>query len=294
MRNFWLNLAILGFSSFFISSCSANIEGPLEYSDERITIETSTGREIPVRLLTPEGCSKCALVIFSHGANSTYDRYNKLLLPIAEAGYRVAIPNHTDSEEHPHRGDYKPQDWSPTRLEDYATIATQYETDHLFAVGHSFGALIAQIAGGATLPNMPKVDIPRPLAVIAYSPPGAVPNFFPAKTWSSVNVPTLVSTGTTDIVPMMAEKWELHLNSYEETASELAYALIYDSMDHYMNGAYGRETDIETTERDQSINHLVQSSLFFMDYIKTGNRPTQDQWNELEQSFVEARANHEQ
>ena len=93
---------------------------------------------------------------------------------------------------------------------------------------------------------------------------------------------------------MMAEQWELHLASYEETASELAYALIYDSMDHYMNGAYGRETDVETTERDQSINHLVQSSLFFMDYIKNGNRPTQDQWNELEQSFVEARANHEQ
>ena len=294
MRNLLLNLALLSCAGFFFSGCSTKTEGPIEYSDERISIQTSTGREIPLRLLTPEGCSKCAFVIFSHGANSAYDRYDKLLLPIAEAGFRVAIPNHTDSEEHPHRGDYKPQDWSPTRLEDYATIAAQYETDHLFAVGHSFGALIAQIAGGATIPNTPEVDIPRPLAVLAYSPPGAVPNFFPAKTWRSVNVPTLVTTGTTDIVPMMAEKWELHLTSYEETSSELAYALIYDSMDHYMNGAYGRETDLDTPERDQSINHLVQSSLFFMDNIKNENPPSQIQWNELEQSFVEARANHEQ
>lgn len=246
-----------------------------------------------MRLLTPEDCAKCALVIFSHGANSTYDRYDKLLLPIAQAGYRVAVPNHTDSEDHPHRSDYKQPDWSPTRLEDYATIAATYETDHLIAAGHSFGALIAQIAGGANLQPAPETELPRPIATLAFSPPGPVPNFIPAELWRSITVPTLVTTGTTDIVPMMAEHWELHLVSYEEIASDLAYALIYDSMDHYMNGVYGRETDIETTERDQSINHLIQSSLFFMDSIKNETPPTHAQWVSLEKGFVEARANHE-
>ena len=287
-------LTTLSFVGFFVSSCSPNIDATSEYTDEQVTIETTTGREIPLRLLTPEGCTKCALVIFSHGANSAYDRYDKLLLPFAEAGYRVAIPNHTDSEEHPSRGDYKQPDWSPTRLEDFATIAAQYETNNLFAAGHSFGGLIAQIAGGTRLPNTPDLNFHDPLAVLAFSPPGPVPNFIPAESWRSITVPHLVTTGTTDIVPMMADKWELHLASFNETSSELAYALIYEKMDHYMNGTYGRETDIETAEREEAIKHLVKSSVFFMDQVKSGNPPTSVEWNMLQQSFVEARANHEE
>lgn len=110
-----------------------------------MTLSTANGRDIPLRLLTPEGCNKCALMIFSPGANSTYDRYNELLLPLAQAESRIAIPNHTDSEDRPNRGAYKPQDWMPTRLEDYITTASTYETDYLIAAGHSFGGRICEL-----------------------------------------------------------------------------------------------------------------------------------------------------
>ena len=279
--------------TLIIAGCIAQSEQPVKYSDERMTVQTPSGRDIPVRVLTPEGCTKCAFVIFSPGANATYDRYNKLLLPIAQAGYRVAIPNHTDSEDHPNRVKYSPEDWTPTRLEDYAAIAAQYETEYLIAAGHSYGALIAQIAGGAQIPNTPKIELPRPRAVLAYSPPGAVPNFFPANSWNSMNVPTLVTTGTTDLVPMMAETWEMHLSSYEQAPKKFAYALIYESMDHYMNGAYGRETDNETPEREKAIKHLIKSSLFFIYNVRNNKAPTAAQWKTQEETFVEARANHE-
>ena len=286
-------MTAIGLSLIFLAGCQAQTETSSKYVDERLTLKTDTGRVIPLRLLTPEGCTKCPLVIFSSGANATYDRYNSLLLPIAQAGYRVAIPNHTDSEDHPNRADYSPQDWTPTRLEDYAAIAAQYETDYLIAAGHSFGALIAQIAGGAQLPNTPKIDLPRPRAVLAYSPPGAVPNFIPAKSWTSMAVPSLVTTGTTDIVPMMAETWEMHLSSYEQAPRSLAYALIYQSMDHYMNGAYGRETDEETPERETAMKHLIESSLFFIYNVRNYKAPSATLWETQEETFVEARANHE-
>ena len=292
MKSFGIILAV-GYGLILLAGCTAQTETSLKYSDERLTLKTDTGRDIPLRLLTPEGCKTCALVIFSHGANSTNDRYNNLLLPMAQAGYRVAIPNHTDSEQHPNRTDYDAQDWTPTRLEDYATIASQYETNYLIAAGHSFGALIAQIAGGAQLPNMPNIDLPSPRAVLAYSPPGAVPNYIPATSWSSMTVPSLVTTGTTDIVPMMAETWEMHLSSYDQAPSELAYALIYQSMDHYMNGAYGRETDDKTMERQKAVKHLIESSLFFVSNLRNNNLPSAKQWETQEENFVEVRAHHE-
>ena len=293
MTNLRIIPGLLSLAALTIAGCKASSELTSNYTDERLTLEASNGRSIPLRLLTPDGCTKCPLVIFSHGANSTYDRYNKLILPIAEAGYRVAIPNHTDSEDHPRRAEYKGPDWSPTRLEDYTIIAAKYETNHLIAAGHSFGALIAQIAGGTKMPNMPEMDIPQPVAVLAYSPPGPVPNFISSESWQSISVPTLVTTGTTDIVPMMADDWELHLGSYETAPRELAYALIYESMDHYMNGAYGRETDNETAERDRSMTHLVESSLFFIDNVRAGTPLSSAEWETLERRFVEARANHE-
>lgn len=293
MKKLAIILVVIGFASLGLTGCQSAPEGTLNYTDERVTLSTTGGRDIPLRLLTPDGCNKCALIIFSPGANATYDRYNKLLLPLAQAGYRIAIPNHTDSEDHPNRGDYKPQDWMPTRLEDYAEIASTYETDYLIAAGHSFGGLIAQIAGGAQTVNASKLDPPRPRVVLAYSPPGPVPNYLAPESWNTLSVPTLVTTGTTDIVPLMAEQWEMHLVSYEETPRDMAYALIYEKMDHYMNGAFGRETDDNTVERDRAVEHLIQSSLFFVNSVKNGKPPSTAQWDKREQNFVEARANHE-
>ena len=269
-----------------------DIKADLEFSDQVDILSTAKGRNISVRVLTPEGCNACPLIIFSHGANAAYDRYDALLLPLARAGYRVAAPNHTDSEEHPDRADFGPPDWLLNRLEDYDVIASRYETNYRIAAGHSFGGLVAQIAGGAEIASAAAQVNPayRPNAVLAYSPPGPIPNYIEPQGWSKISVPMLVTMGTEDIVPMMAEQWELHLVSFESAPPNLSFALIYENMDHYMNGAYGRETDAKSPERDQALKHMTEASLFFLSKLRSSGTMSAKDWETQEQTFVETRA----
>lgn len=259
-------------------------------TDEIVALSTNEGRNISTRVLTPDGCEACPLVIFSHGANAAYDRYDALIVPLAQAGYRVAVPNHTDSEDHPDRAAYTPADWLPNRLEDYNVIAARYETDYRIAAGHSFGALIAQIAGGAEMTSGASIDVTfMPDAVLAYSPPGPIPSYIEPEGWSQIEVPILVTTGTKDIVPMMAEEWELHLVSFVSAPPSQSFALVYENMDHYMNGAYGRETQVLSMERDRAVKHMVDASIFFVTKFRDDNKLSSADWKTLENDFVEAR-----
>lgn len=288
-------------ASPFAAGCASNVFDEnqsavtnifkFEITDQVEMLTTETGRNLSVRVLTPEGCNACPLIIFSHGANAAYDRYDALILPLAKSGYRVAAPNHTDSEDHPDRADFSPPDWLPTRLEDYDVIASRYETNYRVAAGHSFGAIIAQIAGGTEIPSGAQVDPAlRPNAVLAYSPPGPIPNYIGPNGWSKINVPNLVTTGTKDIVPTMVDQWELHLVSFESGPPKQSFALIYKNMDHYMNGAYGRETEAISLEREQALLHMTEASLFFLSKHKKAGKMSAKDWETQEQIFVEARA----
>jgi len=202
------------FVSIAITACGSQPDS-YEISDSIQTLSSESGREITYRYLKPENCIDCPFVFFSHGAFSTYDRYDALLLPLAKKGFHIAAPNHTDSEEHKFRDEYTQAQSLPNRLEDYEIILNHYNPREYFAAGHSYGAMIAQISAGATLSGVASensVDISlRPKAVIAISPPGPIPNYMERQGWQHVERPSLVVTGTTDIVPGMADNWEDHL-----------------------------------------------------------------------------------
>jgi len=273
-----------------VKSADRPLEG-LPLTDETLTLKTDTGRAVPVRVLTPGGCKACPLIIFSHGANAAYDRYDAVTLPLAKAGYRVAIPNHTDSEEHPKRANYTPQDWLTTRIEDYNVIAANYKTNFRIAAGHSFGALIAQVAGGAEMSSGVHIDKAfQPSAVLAYSPPGPIPNYIEPEGWAKITAPSLITTGTRDIVPMMAENWELHLVSFESAPAGTSVALIYEDMDHYMNGAYGRETEATSEASTTALTHITEASISFLEDIQNNGSVTNGDWQSQERPFVEARS----
>lgn len=269
---------------------------PYKYSDTKTELTADDGRAIPLRLLEPAGCDEtCPLVIFSHGAFSTYDRYDAVLLPLVELGYRVAAPNHVDSEEHPNREDYGQADSMGKRVEDYAVIASHFEADTVFAVGHSYGGLIAQIAGGAKLSGpagaLNMDETMRPDAVVAISPPGPFPGGMDAEGWSHNEVPMLVVTGTTDILPGFVDDWRDHLASYEASLHEETFALIYTGMDHYLNGSYGRETPAtgdELSARDSAIRHMLYAMDKFMDSTASATVLSETDWQTLASPIVEA------
>ena len=256
-----------------LSEAAAKDIRPQPYALTSTTTDLTTpdGRDIPLRLIEPVGCSDCPLIIFSHGAFSTYDRYDALLLPLAERGYRIAAPNHVDSEEHPNREAYGQPDAMGKRVEDYDVIAAEFDADQLLAVGHSFGGLIAQLGGGAALSGpaaMLQVNPDhRPLAVVSISPPGPMPGVMEPEGWSKVETPQLVITGTTDTLPGFVDDWRDHLVSFEAATHPDTFSLVYTGMDHYLNGAYGRETELTgdaLTARDAAMTHLIAATDRFL------------------------------
>ena len=256
------SLVILLIGGLLLSSCSMPSQRNNEVAGASIEkrqyiVHSADNRKIAVSLAYPaSGCRDCTLIVFSHGAAAAPDRYNVLIDRWASSGYVIAAPLHVDSEEYADRADYAPSEFLSLRIEDVATTISailqsgQDISDGVslngryIAAGHSFGGLIAQVFGGAqphensnaTKPEMES----HPAAVIAVSPPAAIPEYMTEEGWSSISVPMLVVTGTEDVLPGFVEDWEMHLDSYEAAPADLSYAAIFEDMDHYFNGAFGR------------------------------------------------------
>jgi len=158
----WLLVVIL----YWVSGCATSREQagpPQEYRNQALTLATSSGREISMQVFVPaDGCTECTLIFFSHGAGLAPSGYLRLLEEWVDQGYVIAAPVHVDSMEHPDRDDYKDFDWVRTRLEDYTQVTTILTGEDsplqgatlsgsIIAAGHSFGALLAQLAGGAVM-----------------------------------------------------------------------------------------------------------------------------------------------
>ena len=267
MKAFYL-FAYIGLSACNFASSEIEIT-PIQYDliDTTETIESPSGREIEFRSLKPKNCETCPFVFFSHGANSTYNRHDALFLPFAARGFHIVAPNHTDSEAHKTRDQYELADSLGYRLEDYDLIMDRYKPDQHFVAGHSYGAMIAQMTAGAKL--TPPLDTQTPTSkyspekIIAISPPGPIPNYMEQAGWSKVTATSLIVTGTNDIVPTMTENWKDHLVSFS-VAPEGSIAVIYEDMDHYMNGAYGRENQNASLERNQAMGHLINVMADFL------------------------------
>ena len=252
-----------------------------------------TGRAVPVRVFAPaDGCLDCTLVIFSHGANASYGRYDVLLKDWAARGFVVAAPQHVDSEEHPRRDAFKSADGRLLRMRDYALVDAAFApsaprqvaslsfSGTVVAAGHSYGALIAQIAGGARIAR-PDGDFERnwrrPKAVIAISPPPAISGFTSLEGWSHVSVPQLVVTGTTDQMPGFVDDWRQHLDSYAASRPGLGFALVFEGMDHNFNGAYCRITP-DGVKAAPQVSRLNAAIDHFIAKATSGTLPTAADW----------------
>lgn len=215
-----------------------------------VTLRTSEGRVVEVSLfLPPSNLNSAIPVIFSHGANSSPQRYRLLFDAWAAAGFLICAPLHIDSDDHPQRSADDRVTVRRTRMEDFALIATALAdgtlgaraTTRYVAAGHSYGALIAQVAGGAVLEPEAQASMPAlspPACVIALSPPPPMPELATERSWSAIAVPMLCVTGTRDVLPGFVDDWRLHLASHR--AASRSFGIVFDDMDHYFNGAFGR------------------------------------------------------
>jgi hypothetical protein len=210
------------------------------------------GRAVPVRITWPtKGVRRLPLLVLSHGANGTLDGL-VLLQRSLTRGRIVAAPRHPDSEANPDlakvdRGkvfgqriaDMKLVLDSPIEIE--RLTGKRIDTTRITAGGHSFGALIAQALGGAKV-GAPAQDWrdARITRVVAFSPPGPVPGYAESVGWAAMSVPQFVQTGTADVVPMMAPKWEAHMASFDAARVSGSVLWVGRGVDHYFGNRIQR------------------------------------------------------
>ncbi|MEM8917414.1 MAG: alpha/beta fold hydrolase [Pseudomonadota bacterium] len=253
-----------------------------------VRLMTSDGHRFAATIFTPDAKGTYPAVLFSHGNFASPDRYRHMLNPIAAAGYVLIAPTHLDAEIL--RLDPKPPPetvWA-TRNAEIALIAsipepvrqaldqrgTAISEDKLAVMGHSYGALIAQLAAGALAIEQdgtrPDRKIPHADALVAWSPPGPIANMIDAEGWSHIDLPSLTITGTADILPGFIDDWELHKVSYGATPPGQRWLWVGEDVNHYFDGMFGRPGSIRQ-QIGHRFNHAIVTTVRFLDkHLKPG------------------------
>jgi alpha-beta hydrolase superfamily lysophospholipase len=250
-----------------------------EPGNARTEIETIVWQDVhrgefPVEVTRPAVREPIGLVMFSHGAFSAPEKYRALTGPLAEAGYIVVAPLHSDSERWLGLKPDQPQqiswrladmDLSKDRLEELSEI-TGVDVTKLphVAAGHSLGALIVQLLAGA-LPeggNDTKTAIANFDVVIVFSPPPSMPGLMTSAGWSKVTASQMIVTGTADVLPPFVTDWRAHLASYE-AAQQPAFLFVGTGTDHYFGNIIGR-TEYDTQPQQADFDRAIYLSLQFL------------------------------
>lgn len=218
-------------------------------------VDNGAGRSVPITIVARPGKAR-GVIYFSHGALSAPAKYAAMTQWWARSGFVVIAPLHADSTSwagvKPARAEQTEWRLHDMRLARAQTAAlakaagAEAARVPVIAAGHSFGALIAMLD-----PD------PRVRAVIAFSPPGPVPGF----TIPVVAKPMLTITGTADVLPMIAPRWEAHLAAHEQ-ASGVAVACVGDGVDHYFGGVFGRPELPGPRQLEQFDTAMAQSFRF--------------------------------
>ena len=215
-----------------------------------------------VRVTYPDGRGPFPTVIFSHGALSSKDLYNRVADHWASHGYATVLPTHLDSESLGYSfknpvprdrvfmgriGDMRFLIDHLTEVASAAGIPGRLDHDRVAVGGHSFGGWIALIMAGlpVTMPDGSTQDLShrRVKALVAYNGIGQMPGIAP-EGWSRVTVPVFAASGTNDPGATgdgMLRPWRWRLGAYDLTTPSAKYAVSITSGDHYYGGLICRE-----------------------------------------------------
>jgi len=241
--------------------------------------------ELPVRIAAPARGRALPVIVFSHGAYSSKDDYAPILDDWAGHGYVVLAVTHRDSTRlGAVRGKSDPRFMS-WRIEDMRLLIDRLDTAltavpglaeradprRLAIAGHSFGGLIAQTIGGATLRDPASGAAvshqhPAVRAVIIFSGAGPMPPVLQREDFLSLTLPTLVTVGTKDLdqAPGMTG-YEWRRLPYDLIAPGNKHLLVLDGADHYLGGIVGRDDLPRSPDAPAYLNAFNTASRLFLD-----------------------------
>ncbi|NBC35008.1 alpha/beta fold hydrolase [Novosphingobium sp. FSY-8] len=210
----------------------------------RFFITADGGRQVEITEWVPRG-RPVGIILFSHGAGSAPKYYDPIILPLVQAGWRVLGPLHVDSREHPDTKKFPGLTTWKARVEDFRALQDHIGHAPYVAMGHSYGGMTALVLGGAEAQRPEGLTGPftdgKALAVVAFSPPAAIPVLITREGYGKIAVPALVQTGTTDIVPGITgatpDAWRSHLDGYDAAPpGGHRYGLVLEGVNHYFGG----------------------------------------------------------
>ncbi|MEP3050998.1 MAG: hypothetical protein ABJP48_07830 [Erythrobacter sp.] len=270
----------LGSATRAAVSCATRLAG--QSQEFTLTLETVSGRQVPVTIFAPVQSGNYPLIAFSHGAFAAPDRYRAMLAPIAAAGFVVIAPMHIDSEDFGNEAAPSQAEVWRTRnldlalalarpqavIDELSSRELELDPERTVALGHSYGALIAHLAAGAqAIEGVGEAADRRNAAVdvaVGWSPPGPRAGLIEPEGWSSLAVPTLTITGTKDVFPGFVDDWRVHTTSYDNTPSGLGALWVGEDVDHYFGGVFGREKPVDAASQ-RLFNRALATSLEFME-----------------------------
>ncbi|WP_044334092.1 alpha/beta hydrolase family protein [Sphingomonas hengshuiensis] len=208
---------------------------------ETIDLAVSSARSTTLTLWRPAGSPR-GVLLFSTGHGSWPERYAAMVQALVADGYAVLAPLHVDSTRHPDRAKFDSRQGFFERIADMratsAHAAKTFPDLPVAAMGHSYGALIALGMGGALANLLPMRDA-RVGAVLAFSSPGAIPGLVRPGAYAALAVPTMLITGTRDLVEGFVTDPADHLQPIEQSPAGDKYALVIAGGEHGLVYAAG-------------------------------------------------------
>lgn len=232
-------------------------------SPEIITARATESRQVKIQVFAP--LRPKGVLVFGHGASGSPDRYLPLFARLNAAGYAIMAPVHVDSLQNPEHARFNLQTAFAERVADVGATARaaaeRFPGLPLAAVGHSYGALFAQMQGGA-LRYITDARVPQVRAVVSFSSPGIIPGLIqPDVAFSTVAVPSLTITGTADVVPGFVSNWEDHLASFQGAPAGGRYALVLPGAEH----------DLITGRKHEELLRAVDVTILFLNAYVLGD-----------------------
>lgn len=220
--------------------------------------DSSRNREIPLRVTYPEGVRTFPVIVFAPSAGATARSYDALARFWATRGFAVLMLARADDaaakeppvdavRESAADATADPKAWE-TGLRDLEFVAAatgavesrvnglKLDDARIGVGGQSFGAFTAMLLAGATVDVSRKERArsfadPVPKAFLFLSPPGRGQQGLTEKSWSSVERPLMVVTGTKDSgVKNQDASWRL--DAYQLSAPGDKFAVFIEGASH--------------------------------------------------------------
>ncbi|MDX2144167.1 MAG: dienelactone hydrolase family protein [Rhodospirillaceae bacterium] len=249
-------------------------------------------KDLNVRVTYPDAPGPHPVIVFSHGALSSKDLYNRVADHWASHGYATILPTHLDSESLGYSfknplprdkvffGRIGDMAFILDNLEAIAAragIAGKLDAQRIAAAGHSFGGWMALIMAGLPV-KMPDGSSKsfrdkRVKAMMAYNGIGPMDQIDNDR-WGDVKIPVLAASGTNDPGATgdgMLRPWRWRMGAYDLAGSKEKYAVSITMGDHYYGGLICREGAGGQPDAE-GLSFVNGASSAFLDaYLKADN-----------------------